>query len=322
MLTIGAVGWTVASWLQSQSWVRVRRDRLITAGTSVVGLGIAVCAVVAFFPLAPGSGGRDRVAARRLRHGPGDGQHVAGRDDVSPVDDQGRNAASLNLGDALGSSIFIGVSGSIFAALRTGGDLALTFGAVMAAMALVATARAAGLAAHRHHRDRAQVASIRGAVRNGTDSDRAIRVEARITVSSTTIWSITRCRSGVRTGDDPAPQVATAGDGPALQQFGNRRQTTLQALPAGVLGDLQRDEGRHAVAERGRRDAWRPAGDHAVALQPVEPRLHRAPGDPQPATRLEDAEPRLDGEQAEQIAVELVDRAVGDGHVDLVGLEW
>ena len=42
---------------------------------------------------------------------------------LSPVDDQGRNAASLNLGDALGSSIFIGVSGSIFAALRSGGDL-------------------------------------------------------------------------------------------------------------------------------------------------------------------------------------------------------
>ena len=57
---------------------------------------------------------------------------------LSPVDDQGRNAASLNLGDALGSSIFIGVSGSIFAALRTGGDLPVTFGAVMVAMAVVA----------------------------------------------------------------------------------------------------------------------------------------------------------------------------------------
>ena len=28
MLTVGAIGWTTASWLQSQSWLPVRRDRL------------------------------------------------------------------------------------------------------------------------------------------------------------------------------------------------------------------------------------------------------------------------------------------------------
>ena len=59
---------------------------------------------------------------------------------LSPAADQGRNGASLNLGDALGSGVFVGISGSIFAALQAGGNLSLTFGAVMAAMTLVATA--------------------------------------------------------------------------------------------------------------------------------------------------------------------------------------
>ncbi len=138
MLTIGAVGWTVASWLQSQSWVMVRRDRLITAGTGSVSIGIAVCGVVAFFPLT----WFGTVGIGWLLAGFGMGLATASTSlavmTLSPVDDQGRNAASLNLGDALGSSIFIGVSGSIFAALRSGGDLSVTFGAVMVAMTLVA----------------------------------------------------------------------------------------------------------------------------------------------------------------------------------------
>jgi hypothetical protein len=54
--------------------------------------------------------------------------------------EQGRNASSLNLGDALGSGLFVGISGAIFATLRSGGDLGLTFGVLFAAMAVVALA--------------------------------------------------------------------------------------------------------------------------------------------------------------------------------------
>lgn len=138
VLTVGSVGWTAASWLQSQPWVRVRRDQLISAGTISVGLGVALCAGVAateglWFGL---------VGVGWLFAGFGMGLATASTSlttiSLSPVREQGRNGASLTLGEALGSSVFVGVSGSIFAALRGSGNLPLTFTSVMAAMVGVA----------------------------------------------------------------------------------------------------------------------------------------------------------------------------------------
>ena len=136
-LTVGAVGWTAGSWLQSQTWVRIRRDRLITLGTISVSVGIAICGVLATMPqLWFGLVGVGWIFA-----GFGMGLATASTSlavmSLSPLDDQGRNAASLNLGDALGSSVFVGISGSIFAALHGGGNLELTFGTVMFAMVVV-----------------------------------------------------------------------------------------------------------------------------------------------------------------------------------------
>lgn len=138
VLTVGSVGWTVASWLQSQPWVRVRRDRLISAGTVSVGLGVALCAVVAaneglWFGL---------VGVGWLFAGFGMGLATASTSlatiTLSPVTEQGGNAASLTLGDALGSSVSVGISGSIFAALHVSGNLQLTFAILMAAMVVIA----------------------------------------------------------------------------------------------------------------------------------------------------------------------------------------
>ena len=57
---------------------------------------------------------------------------------LSTVDAQGRNGSSLNLGDALGSSIFVGLAGTIFGFLHPTGNLATTFGAVLLSMSVVA----------------------------------------------------------------------------------------------------------------------------------------------------------------------------------------
>ena len=58
---------------------------------------------------------------------------------LSDAAEQGRNGSSLNLSDALGAGLFVGVSGTIFAALRDArADLSVTFGAVIGSMALVA----------------------------------------------------------------------------------------------------------------------------------------------------------------------------------------
>jgi MFS family permease len=137
VLTVGAVGWTTASWLQSQSWLPVRRDRLITYGTLSVCLGIAVCLVAA---VAPGLW-FGLVGLGWLFAGFGMGLATASTGlavmTLTPAAEQGRNGASLNLGDALGSGLFVGVAGSIFAALHDSGNLPLTFGALLAAMIVV-----------------------------------------------------------------------------------------------------------------------------------------------------------------------------------------
>ncbi|MDF2747493.1 MAG: putative drug resistance transporter, partial [Propionibacteriaceae bacterium] len=50
VLTVGAIGWTVGSWLQSRPWLKIRRDRLITYGCVSVVAGLVIVALVAFFP--------------------------------------------------------------------------------------------------------------------------------------------------------------------------------------------------------------------------------------------------------------------------------
>ena len=138
-LTVGAIGWTTGSWLQSQAWLQVRRDRLITLGCVSVALGLGVA-------------GAGRAGARASRTGvvavawifAGLGMGLATSSTslavmtLSAEAEQGRNASSLNLCDALGAGLFVGVSGTIFAALHPSGNLALTFGAVLLAMAVVA----------------------------------------------------------------------------------------------------------------------------------------------------------------------------------------
>ena len=57
---------------------------------------------------------------------------------LSRVSEQGRNGSSLNLSDALGSAVFVGASGTLFAALHQAEVDALTFGAVLSTMSLVA----------------------------------------------------------------------------------------------------------------------------------------------------------------------------------------
>lgn len=143
VLTVGSVGWTAASFLQSQRWLRLRRDRLITLGCLSVALGLGLTGAIAFAPGLP----YGLVAVAWVFAGLGMGFATASTAlatmALSPVDVQGRNGSSLNLFDALGSSVFVGVAGSIFAALHPRGDLVLTFGVVLLAMAVVAVLAAA-----------------------------------------------------------------------------------------------------------------------------------------------------------------------------------
>ncbi len=137
-LTVGAVGWTTGSWIQSRPWLRLRRDRLVTIGCLSVALGLASVGVLALLPAVPfWLAGVGWIFA-----GFGMGLSVSSTSlavmTLSEESEQGRNASSLNLFDALGSGVFVGVAGSVFHALRPSGDLALTFGVLLLSMTVVA----------------------------------------------------------------------------------------------------------------------------------------------------------------------------------------
>jgi MFS family permease len=138
VLTVGAVGWTAGSWLQSRPWLPIRRDLLITLGCISVALGLGLVSLVAFFLRLP----YGLVAVSWVLGGLGMGLATSSTSlavmSLSAAGDQGRNGSSLNVYDALGSAIFIGLAGTIFAALHPSGNLALTFGIVEASMAIVA----------------------------------------------------------------------------------------------------------------------------------------------------------------------------------------
>ena len=137
-LTIGSVGWTTGSWLQSRPWLKLRRDRLITLGCLSLVLGLGATGLVAFVPDLP----YFLVGAGWIFAGLGMGLATSSTSlalmTLSRTAEQGRNASSLNLSDALGAGLFVGVSGTIFVALRTTTDLSVTFGVVLGAMAFVA----------------------------------------------------------------------------------------------------------------------------------------------------------------------------------------
>jgi MFS family permease len=136
VLTVGAVGWTTGSWLQSRHWLKIRRDRLISYGCLSVVLGLSIVAIVAVFPdLWFGVVGIGWVFA-----GLGMGLSISSSSlavmTLSEESVQGRNASSLNLFDALGTGLFVGLSGTLFAALHPSGNLSLTFGALVSTMAV------------------------------------------------------------------------------------------------------------------------------------------------------------------------------------------
>lgn len=137
-LTVGAVGWTTGSFLQAQRRLPLRRDQLITLGCANVAVGLALAGVLALVPSLP----YWLIALAWVFAGLGMGFATASTSlatiTLSSEDAQGRNGSSLNLGDALGSSVFVGLAGTLFGALHPGGNLALTFGVVLLSMSVVA----------------------------------------------------------------------------------------------------------------------------------------------------------------------------------------
>ena len=142
VLTVASIGWLTGSWLQSRPWLKVRRDHLITGGCLSVALGLGLVALTALIPSVP----YGVVAVAWIFSGFGMGLATSSTGlavmSLSREAEQGRNGSSLNLSDALGSGVFVGVSGTLFAALHGSGNLSVAFGTLLLTMTVVAVAAA------------------------------------------------------------------------------------------------------------------------------------------------------------------------------------
>ena len=149
-LTAGAVSWSVGSWIQGRPGLRTPRHALVQRGTALVALGVAGVSLGLWSALPPAV-----AAVGWAIGGLGMGLAMSSTNVVvlalSPEAEQGFNSSALQLSDALGSVILIGIGGALFAAMHTEGEsnagAFLAIYLVMAAVAAVGAALAGRVAA-------------------------------------------------------------------------------------------------------------------------------------------------------------------------------
>jgi MFS family permease len=139
-LTGGALTWSLGSWYQGRPDRRFSRTQLVTIGLALLAIGIVITATVLASAMPP-----FMAAIGWLVAGLGMGLGITSLSvlvlELSPVEEQGANAAALQVSDALGSILLIGAAGAIFAGLHTAGQdnsgVFLLIFAVMSVVALV-----------------------------------------------------------------------------------------------------------------------------------------------------------------------------------------
>lgn len=134
-LTGAALGWAAGSWWQSRPGLPIARGRLVVIGASVVSTGIVVAAL-------PVLGSPDPVVPAAVTAvgwtiaGAGMGLTFSSLSvlllALSPVEEQGVNAAALQMSDALGVALGVGAAGVVHAALLSATDSGVVFSAVFA----------------------------------------------------------------------------------------------------------------------------------------------------------------------------------------------
>ncbi len=137
-LTIGALAWALGSQVQGRLYGRVSRGRLVQAGALLVALCLASVplALVAALPF--------WVAALSWFVGAAGMGLCFGAIgtltlELSDPDDQGANVAALQVCDSVGSVVFVGIAGAIYAsALASDSVSASTFVTIWFTMAAVA----------------------------------------------------------------------------------------------------------------------------------------------------------------------------------------
>lgn len=138
LLTIGAVGWTTASWVQSRPIAWLPRGRIIFVGNITLAIALTMLGLGASLPTM----WVGVVAIGWVVAGFSMGLAVTSTSlaviNLSEPLAQGRNNAALQVSDNLGCSVLVAVAGTIYAALHPSGNLVGTYGALMFAMAVTA----------------------------------------------------------------------------------------------------------------------------------------------------------------------------------------
>jgi MFS family permease len=120
-LTGGALTWSLGSWYQGRPHRRFSRNQLVTLGLILVAVGIAITSTVLANAMPP-----FMAAIGWLVAGLGMGLGITSLSvlllELSPIEDQGANAAAMQVSDAFGSIVLIGAAGAIFAGLHTAGQ--------------------------------------------------------------------------------------------------------------------------------------------------------------------------------------------------------
>jgi len=120
-LTGGALTWSLGSWYQGRPHRRFSRNQLVTLGFILVAVGIAITSTVLASAMPP-----FMAAIGWLVAGLGMGLGITSLSvlllELSPIEDQGANAAAMQVSDAFGSIVLIGAAGAIFAGLHTAGQ--------------------------------------------------------------------------------------------------------------------------------------------------------------------------------------------------------
>ena len=134
-LTVAALGWSAGSWWQGRPGLSTDRQRLAVVGTTtvLVGFGVTSLALVDRLPAL-------LAAVGWVVGGAGMGIIFSTLSvllfRLSPAGEEGANSAALQLSDALGCVLTVGLGGVLYAALRdpAGGAGAREFAAVFAVM--------------------------------------------------------------------------------------------------------------------------------------------------------------------------------------------
>jgi MFS family permease len=115
VLTSGTLGWSLGSFLQGSARVRLERVTLLSLAGAVLGLGVLGLALT---PL--GSAPAWLVPLAWILAATGMGTGMSSMNvltlRLSPTGEEGRSSSALQLGDALGSLLGIGVAGALFSA--------------------------------------------------------------------------------------------------------------------------------------------------------------------------------------------------------------